>query len=394
MGKARLSTMHSTLSWVTVPTLLLDETRARRNIRRMVERAQRAGVRLRPHFKTHQSIEIGEWFRERGVAAITVSSLRMAAYFVSAGWQDVTVAFPLNIRELPLAAELARRCRLGLLVDSVDAVVAAGKAIQAPVELWLEVDTGYLRSGLPSQDIERFASLIDAARKFSHLQVRGLLTHTGQSYAGRGAAALHGLHAETTKALTTLQRALATHPALRGVALELSVGDTPICSVSETFAPAVEIRPGNFVFYDWTQVEIGSCAEDEVAVALAAPVVATYPERSELIIYGGAVHLSKDWLARADGRPEYGRVALPGEYGWGPALPDVFVRSLSQEHGTVRAEGTAWDRHLSRLRMGDLLCVLPVHSCLTADLMKAYRTLDGRRISMMRLEDEMASAAV
>jgi D-serine deaminase-like pyridoxal phosphate-dependent protein len=71
-------------STIATPTLLLDEGRARRNLDGMAARAARAGVRFRPHFKTHQSARIGEWFREAGVHSITVSSVRMAAYFAAA----------------------------------------------------------------------------------------------------------------------------------------------------------------------------------------------------------------------------------------------------------------------------------------------------------------------
>src|SRR5512140_3457340 len=104
------------------PTLLLNETAARANLRRMAEKAQRAGVIFRPHFKTHQSKEIGEWFREEGVRQITVSSLDMAEYFAASGWTDITLAFTLNLRQLDEVNSLARRIVLGILVEAVEAV--------------------------------------------------------------------------------------------------------------------------------------------------------------------------------------------------------------------------------------------------------------------------------
>ena len=51
---------------IVKPTIVLDELRVRSNIRRMAHRARQNQVRFRPHFKTHQSAAIGEWFRERG----------------------------------------------------------------------------------------------------------------------------------------------------------------------------------------------------------------------------------------------------------------------------------------------------------------------------------------
>lgn len=368
---------------ITVPTLLLDEARARANIRRMAAKATRAGARLRPHFKTHQSAVIGQWFREAGVEAITVSSLRMADYFASprdgcAAWEDITVAFPLNVRELACAASLARRARLGLLVESAEAIEAAGQVIDAPVGVWLEVDTGYLRSGVDAAQTETFVELCAAVQRFPHFTVRGLLTHTGHSYtAGHD---LQALHAQTLGALLRLRGALAA----RGIGpLEISIGDTPIASVVEDLAPVDELRPGNFVFYDWMQHQIGACQEEDIAVAVACPVVARYPQRHEIALYGGAVHLSKESVRLSDGSPDFGHVAPLGPGGWGAAFPGVYLRSVSQEHGIVRATPEAYDRWLAPLAVGDLVAVLPIHSCLTADLLKKYMTLDGTPIGMM-----------
>ncbi|KPK99745.1 MAG: hypothetical protein AMJ91_06575, partial [candidate division Zixibacteria bacterium SM23_73_3] len=66
---------------IVKPTLLLDKKRVMKNIEKMARKAKAAGVRFRSHFKTHQSGEIGNWFRDVGVEAITVSSLDMAQYF-------------------------------------------------------------------------------------------------------------------------------------------------------------------------------------------------------------------------------------------------------------------------------------------------------------------------
>ena len=83
------------LKWEEIvrPTLVVDENRVSENIDRMAQRARQAGVRFRPHFKTHQSREIGAMFRQAGVSQITVSSLAMAQFFADQGWQDITVAF-------------------------------------------------------------------------------------------------------------------------------------------------------------------------------------------------------------------------------------------------------------------------------------------------------------
>jgi D-serine deaminase-like pyridoxal phosphate-dependent protein len=69
------------------PTLLLDSDICKRNISGMSAKALEQNVFFRPHFKTHQSAAIGEWFMDAGVTAITVSSVSMARYFAEHGWK-------------------------------------------------------------------------------------------------------------------------------------------------------------------------------------------------------------------------------------------------------------------------------------------------------------------
>ena len=157
------------------------------------------------------------------------------------------------------------------------------------------------------------------------------------------------------------------------------MGDTPGSSLCPDLGAVDEIRPGNFIFYDAQQAQIGSCRAEDVAVALACPVVACHPQRGEVIVYGGAVHLSKDFLVEGEQRM-YGTVALPLEGAGGPSwsapLAGAYVAGLSQEHGIVRLPPA----NLARVQVGDLLCILPAHSCLTVTLMKQYVTLTGKVI--------------
>ena len=52
------------------PSLLLDKKKCLENIRMMVEKADKNDIILRPHFKTHVSSEIAEWFRDFGIDKI------------------------------------------------------------------------------------------------------------------------------------------------------------------------------------------------------------------------------------------------------------------------------------------------------------------------------------
>lgn len=359
------------------PTLLLNEERARRNIAGMAAKARHHGLFFRPHFKTHQSAEIGEWFREQGVSAITVSSVAMARYFAENGWRDITVAFPVNIREIDAINALAETISLSLLVESEETVEYLDRHLHSRVDLWIKIDVGYHRTGISWDQPDRAVALVKRIARMKKARWQGLLTHAGHAYHAACPAEVLNIHRESLERMTAVKRAIsdAGFPAVK-----ISVGDTPTCSLADDFGGVDEIRPGNFVFYDVMQQQIGSCREGDIAVALAAPVVALHPERWQAVVHGGAVHLSKESLRDADGQTLYGKVARLTEDGWSRAIPGARVTSLSQEHGLISLPAD----ELAGLKVGDLLAILPVHSCLTANLMKRYRTLSGRHISCLR----------
>lgn len=345
---------------ITGPTFLVDEVRARANIRLMADKAATSKVTFRPHFKTHQSTRIGSWFRDEGVERITVSSLPMAEHFAEAGWTDITLAFLLNPLELPRLHQLdeylkGRGGALSVTVDSVDATEAA-----AGLKYWIKIDTGYGRTGVRWDDQATLKTLAPGAI--------GLLTHTGHSYQVRGDKGLTDLWEETVARLT------AASDATDRTDLLLSAGDTPCCCAVGVFSGVDEVRPGNFVFGDLMQVQIGSMKPDQLAAAVALPVVGLYPDRGQVVVHGGAVHLSKEALTE-NGRTIYGKLGtldLPpgGPIGFGSILEDTAIISLSQEHGVIELT----ENH--GLEIGDLVVVWPVHSCLTCDLLKSITVLN------------------
>ncbi|MFH2010592.1 MAG: alanine racemase [bacterium] len=363
------TTLPTWLGRVSRPTLVLDVDRARRNIERMAVKAKAAGVRLRPHFKTHQSATIGGWFREHGATGITVSSVDMARYFAEEGWRDITLAFPVNLRQLDEINDLVRRIDLGLVVDDEETASVLGARLVEPARIWIKVDTGYGRAGIDwsrSKRIARLAAAIDGSGAGSFA---GLLAHAGHSYHARGRREILAIHDQTRSRLIELRNWLLAAGVRR---CELSIGDTPCCSVADSFEGIDEIRPGNYVFFDLTQLQLGSCEAEDLAVAVACPVVGVYPERNQLVLYGGAIHLSKDSVLD-HGTRLFGYLAQRTDNGWGAPDPRLPVSSLSQEHGVVSLEGADADD----IQVGDVVLVLPVHSCLTVDLYDEYLTVDG-----------------
>lgn len=370
------------------PTLLLHKGRVLRNIERMASKAKKQKVRFRPHFKTHQSAQIGVWFRDFGVNAITVSSLDMAWYFAQYGWKDIMVAFPVNILEIDKINALAGDITLHLLVESPDAVHFLEERLLpgTQVHVWIKIDTGYHRTGIEWHHFDQIIELAGAVMHAKKLDLQGVLTHAGQTYKARSKSEIRTMYTDTVTSMNVVRGQLGAEGFGE---LEISVGDTPGCSVVKNLGDVDEIRPGNFVFYDVMQMMIGACAEDDIAVAVACPVVAKHAQRFELVIYGGAIHLSKESLPiLGPDRTQvmmYGSVVEPvlshggglDPQGWGTTVERTYVCGLSQEHGIVKTD----EVFFNQVNVGDVLLILPIHSCLTANLLRKYVTLKGEVIA-------------
>lgn len=360
---------------IKTPTLLLDEAQARHNILKMSEKAKEYGIQLRPHFKTHQSAQIGKWFQEAGVKAITVSSVSMADYFARHGWRDITIAFPMNWREMEAINRIADHTHLELLIESVESAHFLQDHLRLLTDIWIKVDVGSHRAGIWWENKDEISKLVNAILKCNKLILRGFLTHNGVTYHAGSVAEIKAMHRNSIQRMLSVSQLFEES---RRSAFEISIGDTPGCWLSEDFSGVDEIRPGNFVFFDIWQQQLGVCKFGEIAVALACPVVAKHYERKEAIIYGGAIHLSKEFILM-DGKPNYGLLALPVAEGWSSPLDGCYLSSLSQEHGILKLSQDVFEK----INIGDLVCILPVHSCLVADAMGSYLTLDGTRIEMM-----------
>jgi D-serine deaminase-like pyridoxal phosphate-dependent protein len=366
----QLATMHH-----HYPRLRLDEDICRRNIAQMAGKARKNGLLFRPHFKTHQSLAVSEWFRDEGVSAITVSSIKMAEYFADGGWDDLFIAFPANILEMDAINRLAGSVRLMISVESRYVARYIAQNIKDPVAVSLKIDTGYHRTGLDPNDTEKIGRILETIAQSPKLSFRGFYTHSGNTYKAGNKGEVQQIFKESAAHLARLRNEfLADHPDLI-----LSTGDTPSCSVVHDFGPVDEIRPGNFVFYDLMQAELGACQSSDVAVVLECPVLAKNSRRNELLIHGGAVHLSKEAM-NYQGENCHGLVVPITPGGWGKPIANTLVTSLSQEHGIIRTDAATYNE----TRIGDTLGILPVHSCLTANLADQFYTTGGKVITKMR----------
>src|ERR1700675_4432853 len=80
------------LAALPTPSLVLDEARMARNIKRLRAHIDTLGVALRPHLKTAKSVEVARRLLTGGNGPATVSTLREAEVFAEAGVRDILYA--------------------------------------------------------------------------------------------------------------------------------------------------------------------------------------------------------------------------------------------------------------------------------------------------------------
>jgi len=358
------------------PHLLLNTEIARSNISRMLTKCKDNNIVYRPHFKTHQSAEIGELYRELGVDCITCSSFKMASYFADNGWTDITVAITVNQYYADDINALASKINLNILVEDVAVINELEAQITSPVGLFIKIDAGYHRTGVDVEDFDQIKKLLGALKLCKNLIFIGFLGHAGNTYDARGKEQIIDLATPAMHQFVALKVFLKDEFPL----MQLSWGDTPSCSVLEHFEGIDELRPGNMVFYDYVQSIIGSCELPDIAVCMKVSVIAVHPKRNQVIVHCGAVHLSKDRVELPDGTISFGKVVEIDGNSWDINKEVGEVIALSQEHGTIRVG----DDLMHSIKPGDTLAILPVHSCLTVNLMKEMYTNSGQKITCMR----------
>jgi D-serine deaminase-like pyridoxal phosphate-dependent protein len=356
------------------PTLLLDQGICKANIDKMLKSAVDHHVQLIPHFKTHQSSQVGEWFREAGVKAITVTSVKMAKYFAKYGWKNITIAFPVNVLEIEELNSLASQVDLKIFVSSVNTAELLKEQLKTPVKVYIEVDTGDCRSGVDAESFAEISKILKATEN-SKLQFFGFYSHPGHTYSASSSEEVKNISGEVVHKMRVLKR----HFKEAYPEIKLALGDTPSCSIAEDFEDIDSIHPGNFVFYDLVQNSIGANRLEEIAICLAVPVVEVHPERNEVIVHSGWVHQGKDSLQTFDNDVHFGIVVKLEMDKWTAPLPEAKVIKLSQEHGVVHLPKD----QIKQVKVGDVLGILPIHACATATMMGEIYTLKGDRLEMM-----------
>jgi D-serine deaminase-like pyridoxal phosphate-dependent protein len=334
------------------PAVLVDIRRLERNLARMAAAADVTGVALRPHAKTHKCVPIARRQLSGGAIGLTVATLAEAELFATAGCPSIFIGYPLWAGSRDRGARLAAlRDRTDLRVGVDSAEAAAALAAASPgLTVLIEVDSGQHRSGVAMAQLAALAAACGEAG----LAVAGAFTHPGHAYAGPSAvaAAAEDERAALAAAGARLAAIVDTEPVLSG-------GSSPTAAAGLA-APLTEVRPGTYVFGDRQQMHLSHLAEDDIALVVATRVVSV-PRPGEAVLDAGSKALSSD-------RPSW----LPG-HGLILEAPEATIALLSEEHAVVRGLTT-------RLRVGDLVRVVPNHVCPVVNLTSALVAVENGRI--------------
>ncbi len=349
---------------IDTPALLVDLDALDRNVHRMADYARSAGVRLRPHAKTHKCPSIALRQIAAGAVGQCCQKVGEAEALVRGGVRDVLVSNEVvGVQKLRRLAALATEAAIALCFDAPEQVDAASHAaVEAGVTLGglVEIDVGMQRCGVAPGPPAR-----DLARRISEapgLEFRGL-----QAYHG-GAQHLHGA-CERERAIEAAADAVrVTLDALGRAGLPCAVvsgAGTGTFRLEGRSGLWNELQAGSYVFMDTEYAQIGGrdgglYTEFEHSLFVLATVMSV-PAADRAIVDAGLKSYS-------------GEKGAP----WVHGRHDVAVVGVSDEHGRLQLGERA-----RRLRLGDKVMLIPGHCDPTVNLHDWYVAVRRGRVEAL-----------
>ncbi|WP_226623641.1 D-TA family PLP-dependent enzyme [Alloyangia pacifica] len=339
------------LSELLTPLPVIDEARMAANIARAQAHLDGLGRAFRPHIKTHKLPEVARAQTEAGAVGINCQKVTEAEVFAEAGFDDILITYnilgPARLARLKVLN--ARISHLSVTADSAEVVAGLAATFDAahPLTVLVECDTGGKRCGV--QTPEAAASLAAEIAAAEGLRFGGLMTYPAPG----GAAAVEGF---VTAAKALLQEAGLECPVV-------TVGGTPDFFAAGDIPSATEHRAGTYVYNDRAMVRAGHATLEDCAMHILVTVVSR-PTPDRAVIDAGSKALTSDLL----GFQDHGLIV---EY------PGARITGLSEEHGVVDLSGIDG----AGPKVGDVLRVIPNHTCVVTNLFDRMVFHDGERVT-------------
>ena len=348
---------------VATPALVVDAQCVARNIERLAAYAAPHGIAVRPHAKTHKSVELARLQLAADACGLTVAKVGEAEALVPSfddRTPDVLVGYPVvdPVRVERLAG-LAPTAAVRVALDSacaVDAVGAAARMAGTTIGVLVDLDVGMGRTGVPTP--EALGVLAQTVNDRPGLRLDGIFCYPGHIWAkpAEQAVPLAAVAAKLQEAIDLFDR----HGLCREI---VSGGSTPTAFQSHRVSQFTEIRPGTYVFNDMNTVHGGFCMLADCAARIVCTVVSD-AVTGQVVLDGGTKTFTSDRCVPA---PDSG-------HGFIVEYPDAVITKLTEEHGQV--DVSRCDRGP---RVGERVTVIPNHICPCINLQDAvwWREADG-----------------
>jgi 3-hydroxy-D-aspartate aldolase len=348
---------------IDTPALVVELDAFERNLAKMAEFARAAGVRLRPHAKTHKSPAVALKQIAQGAVGQCCQKIGEAEILVRGGVRDVLVTNEVfELHKLRRLAALAADATIGLCFDAKEQVEQASQVAQEfGVELGalVEIDVGAERCGVAPSAARDLARRIADAKG---LRFRGLQAYHGSAQHLPSIGQREGAIGHAAAAVRTARDALQAD----GLGCEVITGaGTGTFRFEAASGLWNELQPGSYLFMDTDYARIGGneggrYTEFEHSLFVLATVMsAVAPDRA--VVDAGLKSYSAE-------------KGLP----WVHGREGMEVVSASDEHGKLRLAPVG-----GRLRLGDKVLLIPGHCDPTINLHDWYVAVRRGRVEAL-----------
>jgi D-serine deaminase-like pyridoxal phosphate-dependent protein len=345
---------------LNTPVLVLDGDALERNIAAMAGLVASHGVGLRPHAKTHKSVDIAKRQLAAGASGVCCAKIGEAEVLAEGGIAGILITSPVAApRAIERLAALAGKAEgLMAVIDHPAVAARIDAALDTTLDVIIDIDPGIARTGVASP--EAAVTLADAIAGFPNLNYRGVQFYCGrqqhiEAYADRRAAI-----EERTAYLQTVIAALAD----AGHAPEIVTGSgTGTHRIDLDLGVFTELQAGSYVFMDKQYLDCDLTGDAtvpfETSLGVDARVVSA--NHSGLVtIDAGYKSLSTD-----------GGVAVVRR----GAPEGAFFAFMGDEHAALILPGIGDD-----LAPGDPVTLTVPHCDPTVNLYDHYHVVEGETL--------------
>ncbi len=352
-------------SEIDTPALLIDRERVWENIAGMQDFADRNGVALRPHTKTHKMSALAGWQVEAGAQGITVAKVGEAEVMAQAGLDDIFIANQVvGSKKLERIRQLSGTIDISFGIDSIHHVEEADAVFKGSgrkAQVVVEIEVGEKRSGIIEAD--DFKKLLETIGRSDNVHFRGVFSHDGHTYKAEDAEACRTLYEESahrTLGFAQLAREMDMPPEV------ISIGSTPPFMLGFDIPDGItEIRPGTYILMDAGQSNvIGTYAHCAASVLTS---VISKPTQARVITDVGAKGLTMQTRIAGITRTE--GLGLLREY------EGVHIDSVFDEHAIIYDE--AFNRNVA---VGERVRIIPNHICPVSNLYDTAWLVSGDEV--------------